>query len=70
MYNEILESANDLIADLKRLESNPSEENFLNANATMATLEEILKPIARKTEILQELEYFGAVETGAQRLNR
>ena len=48
MHNEILESANNLIADLHRLESNPSEENFLNANASIATLDEILKPIAEK----------------------
>ena len=48
MYDKILESANDLIAELNRLESIPSEENFLNANASMATLEEILKPIALK----------------------
>ena len=48
MYNEILEGTNNLIADLHRLESNPSEENFLNANASIATLEEILKPIAEK----------------------
>jgi len=48
MNDEILESANNLIADLHRLELNPSEENFLNANASMATLEEILKPIAEK----------------------
>lgn len=48
MDNEILECANDLIADLHRLESNPSEENFLNANASIATLGEILNPIAEK----------------------
>ena len=48
MYNEILESANDLIADLQRLESSPSEETFLNANASIATLEEVLEPIAEK----------------------